>query len=43
MTKYLNNLDMVLKMVDEYDQKVVFPLLTKTYKELHLERPHTLS
>jgi hypothetical protein len=32
MTKYLNNLDMALKMVDEYDQKVVFPLLTKAYK-----------
>ncbi len=38
VTKYLNNSDIVLEMVDEYDKKILNPFLTKAYKKKHLER-----
>ncbi len=48
VTKFLNNSPkMLLELVVEYVQKVFFPLLTKTQKELHLEMaqplPHVIS
>ncbi len=31
VTKYLNNSDIVLEMVGEYDKKILNPFLTKAY------------
>ncbi len=48
VTKFLNNSSkMLLEFMVQYDQKALFPFLTKTQKKLHLEMaqplPHVIS
>ncbi len=39
---FFNNPKLALELVVKYDQKVFLTLLTKAYKEVHLEMPQTL-
>jgi hypothetical protein len=40
--KFFNNPKLALELVVKYDQKVFLTLLTKAYKEVHLEMPQPL-